>query len=134
MTPERVAHHVVGSMMAITLLIVDDQPNIRRAVRQCLALEPDVRVVGEAGDGAEALTLASNLHPDVVLLDIKMGSIDGFDVAEEVHHSLPGTRVIFLTVHDTAANREHARQVGASGFVAKHEPAEVLLAAILGSP
>ena len=117
--------------MAITLIIVDDQPSIRRAVKECLALEPDVRIVGEAEDGAEGLALARELRPDVVLTDIKMAGIDGFGVAEEVRRSLPGTRVIFLTVYDTPANREHARQAGASAFVAKHEPAEALLAAVL---
>ena len=100
-------------------------------MKECLALEPDVRIVGEAEDGAEGLALARELRPDVVLTDIKMAGIDGFGVAEEVRRSLPGTRVIFLTVYDTPANREHARQAGASAFVAKHEPAEALLAAVL---
>jgi DNA-binding NarL/FixJ family response regulator len=118
--------------VTITLIIVDDQPNIRHAVRECLALEHDVTVVGEAGDGTEALALARDLRPDVVLTDIKMGSIDGFDVAEEVRRTLPDTRVIFLTVHDTEANRARAREAGAAAFVAKHEPAEALFAAILG--
>jgi two-component system, NarL family, response regulator DesR len=120
--------------MAITLIIVDDQPSIRHAVRECLALEPGLLVVGEAEDGTEALAMARDLRPNVVLTDIKMGGIDGFAVAEEVRRLLPGTRVIILTVHDSLANRERARQAGASAFVAKHEPAEALLSTILSTP
>jgi DNA-binding NarL/FixJ family response regulator len=120
--------------MAITLIIVDDQPSIRRAVKECLALEPGVQVVGEAGDGAGGLAVALEMRPNIVLTDIEMGGIDGFGVAEEVRRALPGTRVIILTIHDTRANRERAREAGASAFVSKHEPAEVLLASILGTP
>jgi DNA-binding NarL/FixJ family response regulator len=119
--------------MAITLIIVDDQPNIRHAVKECLALEPDVQVVGEAKDGAEALALARRLRPNVVLTDIKMGGMDGFAVTEELHRALPDTRVIILTIHDTLANRERARQAGAAAFVTKHEPAEALLTHILAA-
>ena len=116
--------------MAITLIIVDDQPSIRHAVKECLALEPDVRVVGEAGDGVEALALARDLRPNVVVTDIKMEGLDGFGVAEEVRRTLPGTKVIFLTIHDTEANRKRALEAGVATFVAKHEPAEALFAAI----
>jgi DNA-binding NarL/FixJ family response regulator len=119
--------------MAITVIIVDDQPCIRRAVRECLALEADVRFVGEAEEGADGLAVARETRPDVVLTDIKMAGIDGFGLAEEVRRSLPGTRVVFLTVYDTPTNREHAHRAGVSAFVAKHEPAEALLAAVLAS-
>jgi two-component system, NarL family, response regulator DesR len=119
--------------MAITLIIVDDQPSIRHAVKECLSLEPGVLVVGEAGDGAEALALARRLRPNIVLTDIKMRGMDGFDVTEEVRRLLPGTRVIILTVHDSLANRRRAHEAGASAFVSKHEPAEALMASILGA-
>ncbi|HET9493956.1 MAG TPA: response regulator transcription factor [Chloroflexia bacterium] len=117
--------------MAITLIIVDDQPSIRHAVKECLSFEHEVTVVGEASDGAEALALARDLRPDVVLTDIKMANMDGFGVAEGVRRALPGTRVVILSVYDTAANRERARKAGAA-FISKHEPAEALLAAIIG--
>jgi DNA-binding NarL/FixJ family response regulator len=118
--------------MITTLIIVDDQPSITHAIRECLAFEPNLQVIGEATDGAAALALVRELHPDIVLTDIKMPDMDGFSVASYLRESDPNVSVVILTVHDNTANRERARDMGVSAFVAKHEPAEALLAALRG--
>ena len=115
--------------MNTTLIIVDDQPSITRAIKEWLAFEPNMQVIGEATGGAAGLALARDLHPDIVLTDIKMPDVDGFYVAAQLQLSDPQIRVVILTVHDNTANRERARAVGAA-FVGKHEPAETLLAAL----
>lgn len=115
--------------MNTTLIIVDDQSSIIRAIKEWLAFEPNLQVIGEAPDGAAALALARDLHPDIVLTDIKMPIVDGFAVATQLRQSDPQIKVVILTVHDNNANRERAQAVGAA-FVGKHEPAEVLLAAL----
>ncbi|HEY0069185.1 MAG TPA: response regulator transcription factor [Chloroflexia bacterium] len=113
----------------MTLIIVDDQPSITRAIKEWLAFEPNLHVIGEAANGASALVLARDLHPDIVITDIKMPDVDGFSVAAQLRQSDPQIRVVILTVHDNKANRERARAVGAA-FVGKHEPAEALLAVL----
>jgi DNA-binding NarL/FixJ family response regulator len=115
--------------MNTTIIIVDDQPSITRAIKQWLAFEPNMHVIGEAADGAAALDLARDLHPDIVLTDIKMPNLDGFSVATQLSQSDPHIRVVILTVHDNTANRERAQALGAA-FVGKHEPAEALLSAL----
>ena len=95
-----------------------------------LALETDVRVVGEAGDGAEALKLVGELDPDVVVLDVWMPGIDGLAATQAITAVAPRCRVVILTLHDDAHTRRRAEQVGASDLVGKQARPEVLLAAI----
>ena len=118
--------------MITTLIIVDDQPSITHAIREWLAFEPNMQVIGEAADGAAALALVRDLHPDIVLTDIKMPHMDGFSMANHLRESDPTVSVVVLTVHDNKANRARAQAAGVSAFVAKHEPAEALLAALRG--
>lgn len=102
----------------IKILLVDDDPNIRRGVRMNLALESDLSIVGEAGDGWEALQLARELQPDVVVMDIRLPSLDGLSAAERLRQSQPQCAVIILTLYDESSNRERAEQVRAA-FIPK---------------
>jgi DNA-binding NarL/FixJ family response regulator len=120
---------------AIRLLIVDDQASIRRGLRMRLELEPDFFVVGEAGNGIEALRLAQDVQPDVVVLDVVMpGGMDGIATAQALHDAGHAPRVVMLSLHDGAGLKAAARRAGASAFVCKHEPTELLLAALRNPP
>lgn len=114
----------------ITLLLVDDVPAVRRGLKMRLTLEPDLEIVGEAGNGAEAITLTSVLHPDVVVMDVEMPGMDGVMATETLRSVEPRSQVITLSLHDDALTRARARSAGALAFVAKHEPVDILLAAI----
>jgi DNA-binding NarL/FixJ family response regulator len=114
----------------IRVLIVDDQPSVLDALRQCFALEPDLQIVGRANDGLGALALAQELHPDIVLTDIKMPNMDGLTATRALHRMEPTIKVIILSIYDDLATRAQAFSAGAVEFVAKHDPAETLIAAI----
>jgi len=114
----------------LRILIVDDQPPVLDALRQCIAFEPDMLVVGKASDGLSAVALARELHPDIVITDIKMPNMDGIEVTRALHEAVPGARVVVLSIYDGIVTRELAREAGAVEFVGKHDPAEMLLAAV----
>lgn len=114
----------------ITLLLVDDVPAVRRGLRMGLALEADLRVVGEAADAAEALRLAAALDPDVVLLDVELPGMDGVAACERLRAAGCRAAAIILTIHEDQATRQRACAAGAAAFIAKYEPLEVLLAAV----
>jgi len=105
----------------IKILLVDDDPNIRRGVRMNLALEPDFTVVGEASDGWEALRLARELQPDAVVMDIRLPFLDGLSATERLRQAQPRCAVIILTLYDEPSNRERAEQVGAAAFITKQK-------------
>ncbi|HEX6288354.1 MAG TPA: response regulator transcription factor [Herpetosiphonaceae bacterium] len=114
----------------IKLLLVDDQPSVRMGLRMRLALEPDVAVVGEAGDGEAAITLARTLHPDVIVMDVKMPHMDGIVTTEALRAAVPYSSVVILSLYDDAITRARAEAAGASAFIQKQGPMDVLLAAI----
>jgi DNA-binding NarL/FixJ family response regulator len=117
-------------MNTISILLVDDEPSIRRGLRMRLELEADLTVVGEAADGAAALTTAQDLAPAVVLMDVEMPRMDGIDATRALREQLPGTAVVMLSMHDDPGTRLRAREAGAAAFVAKHAIDGALLAAI----
>src|SRR6187431_1871534 len=86
----------------ITLVLVDDQPTVRRGLRMRLALEADFRVVGEAEDGISALALIGELRPDVVLMDAQMPHMDGIIATVALRAAFPETAVVILSLHDDA--------------------------------
>lgn len=122
-------------MTSIRVLLVDDQPLFRRGVRMLIDSQPDLTVVGEAGDGGEAVVVADEVLPDVVLMDIRMPRADGIagtagilKSATEAGRTPP--RVIVLTTFDLDDAALRAIRAGASGFLLKDAEPEFLLAAI----
>lgn len=117
-------------MKTITLLLVDDELQVRRGLRMRLELEPDVEVIGEAGDGSTAVQLAAELSPAVVLMDVEMPVQDGISATSEIVSREPAPAVVMLSLHDDAATVRRARAAGAADFVSKHRIDDSLLAAI----
>lgn len=105
--------------MSISILIVDDQPLLRRGFRMILAAEEDLEVRGEAGDGEEAVELTNRLAPDVVLMDIRMPGTDGIAATRRITATNPDVRVLVLTTFDLDEYAFGALRAGASGFLLK---------------
>ena len=122
----------------IRVLIVDDQPAVRRGLHLRLSLEPEVEVIGEAEDGAEAISLARSLQPDVVLMDVRMPGMDGIEAAAALRAVARESAVVILSLDDDAKTRTRAKEAGAVAFVAKRRVEEELLAVVrraaLGRP
>ena len=114
----------------IRLLLVDNQPAVRRGLRMRFAMEPDLEVIGEAGDATEAISLAQTLGPDVVLMDVDMSGIDGILAIAMLRQVAQRSTVVIFTLYDDAAMRARVREAGAAAFVAKHQTEEALLVAI----
>jgi two-component system, NarL family, response regulator DevR len=116
-------------MAQIRILLADDHEVVRMGLRSLLELEPDMRVVGEASDGATAVRDAEALHPDVVIMDVRMGPVDGIDACRDLKSRLPDTGVLMLTSYGTDEAVIAALMAGASGFLLKNAGrAEVLRA------
>jgi DNA-binding NarL/FixJ family response regulator len=114
----------------IQILLVDDDPSIRQGLKMRLGLAPNLRVVGEAGDGKMALKLISALDPDVVVMDVELPDQDGIAFTELLRAQNCRAAIIILSMHDDAATRERARAAGAAKFISKHEGTTALLQAI----
>jgi DNA-binding NarL/FixJ family response regulator len=114
----------------ITLLLVEDELLVRQGLRMWLEREADIRVVGEASDGAEAIALAQALQPDVVLMDISMPTMDGITATAALHAAVPRSAVVLLTLYDDATTRARAYAAGAAAFVGKQDGVRALHAAI----
>jgi len=113
----------------ITVLLADDQALVRAGFRALLNAEPDIEVVAEAGDGLEAVRLAAETRPDVVLMDIRMPGVDGLEATRRIaaDPELAGTRVVILTTFELDEYVFEALRTGASGFLVKDtEPVELL--------
>jgi len=109
----------VSSGSTCTVVVCDDQAGFRQLVAVVLGLEPGIEVIGEAGDGREAITLAERLQPDVLLLDIAMPVMDGLEALPRVREVSPATQVVVLTGVTAASIRERALAAGASAFIEK---------------
>jgi DNA-binding NarL/FixJ family response regulator len=114
----------------ITVLVVDDHPVVRGGLVGWLDAQPDLDVVGEAGDGAEALALVAERAPDVVLMDLRMPRMDGVTAIERLAATHPGVRVLVLTTYDTDADIVRAVEAGASGYLLKDAPLPQLADAV----
>ncbi len=113
-----------------TLLIADDQALVRVGLRKILENEQDMTVVGEAGDGEEAIAGASRLQPDIVLMDIRMPVLDGIEATRRIVRTQPSTRVLILTTFGLDTYVYEALRAGASGFMLKDAPPEEIAAAV----
>src|SRR5262245_41727882 len=105
--------------MAVTVLIVDDNAQFRVLLREIVAEEPDLHVVGEAADGAEAMRLAQELRPDILLLDLNMPQGNGLEVLRWSKVERPESKVIIVTAHTEDAYRQAAEASGADAFLLK---------------
>lgn len=117
-------------MTPIRVLVVDDHPVVRGGVVGWLAAQPDIDVVGEAGDGQEALAMVAALAPDVVLMDLRMPRMDGATAAGRLAADHPGVRVLVLTTYDTDADIVRAVEAGATGYLLKDTPLPQLADAV----
>ena len=116
--------------MSIRVLLVDDQSLLRLGFRMVLEIQPDIEVVGEAGDGAQAVAMTRRLHPDVVLMDVRMPVLDGIQATRQIVASGSAARILVLTTFDLDEYVFAALRAGASGFLLKDVPPADLLAGI----
>jgi two-component system, NarL family, response regulator NreC len=116
--------------MTWTLLLADDHLIVRQGLRALLATETDLRLVGEASEGLEAVRLAERLRPDVLVLDLMMPGLNGLDVARQVARRSPETRMVILSMHAHEAYVLEALLAGASAYVLKESSSDELVKAI----
>lgn len=114
----------------VTVLIVDDSDLFAAALEAVLTGEEGIEVVGSAGDGEEALRLADERRPQIVLMDISMPVLDGFEATERIRAELPDVSVLMLTGSAADADVRRAHEAGAAGYVTKDRIAEELVEAI----
>jgi DNA-binding NarL/FixJ family response regulator len=114
----------------IRVLVVDDHPIVRAGLVGLLGIESDMDVVGEAGDGEEALVRVAALAPDVVLMDLRMPRLDGVGATARITAEFPSSRVLVLTTYDTDADIILAVEAGASGYLLKDTPRLQLVEAV----
>lgn len=118
--------------MAITVIVVDDQAMVREGFGALLGAQPDISVLGSAGDGVEAVAEVSRLRPDVVLMDVRMPRMNGLDAARRILGAGldPHPRILMLTTFDIDEYVYEALSIGAAGFLLKDAPAEELVRAV----
>lgn len=114
----------------IRLLIVDDHPIVRRGMRMCLSQQSRIEIVGEAGDGYEALSKARELNPEVILMDIDMPQMNGLAVTDLLRREMPEIKVLILSMYSNTEYVMRIIQSGARGFVLKEAPPEEVAQAI----
>ena len=128
--PAQLASSSSSVVEPIRVLVVDDQAMVRGAIAALLSLEADLEVVGEAGDGAQALELLREHVADVVLMDVEMPRLDGISACAAVRHRYPHTQVLMLTAFGRPGYVQRALDAGASGFMVKDTPADQLSDAV----
>ena len=118
------------AVSTVRVLVVDDHPVVRGGVVGWLAAQPDIDVVGEAGDGLQALALVAEHEPDVVLMDLRMPRMDGVAATGRITAAHPAVRVLVLTTYDTDADIVRAVEAGATGYLLKDTPLPQLADAV----
>ena len=115
----------------LRVLIADDHRLFAEALEAILAADERIEVVGKASDGGEAVEFARKLEPDVVLMDVSMPVLDGFEATRQIRAETKGVRVLMLTGSDSRADVDRSRKAGASGYVTKDRIASELIASIV---
>jgi len=115
-----------------TILLVDDHPLFRHSIRGVLEAQPDFRIVAEAGDGEEAVRLATELQPDIVLMDIAMPKMDGLEATRLIKKSHPNIAVLVLTIHSDDQHILEVLQAGAAGYLTKSVFGEEVVQSVRG--
>lgn len=116
----------------IKILIADDHPIVRQALRNILEREEDIEVIAEASDGKEAITLAEELNPDVTILDIKMPLVDGLEATRQIKTKCPKVAILILTFYDDNQHILAILEAGASGYLTKNVWGEEVVTAVRG--
>jgi DNA-binding NarL/FixJ family response regulator len=114
----------------VRLLIADDHPLVRQALRGMLEREPDIEIVGEAGNGREAVDLCRALDPNLVLMDVRMPEMDGLEATRAIKHEQPEVGVLMVTMHDNQDYMREAAKAGAAGYVLKDASGHELISAV----
>ncbi len=114
----------------IRIILVDDHPAMRAGIRGALVRAPEIEVVGEASDGETAWKLIEALSPDLILLDCRLGAMDGLDVAKQIQAAGLATRVLAMSAHDDDRYVYGMIQAGASGYLLKHEALKTVVDAV----
>lgn len=116
--------------MAIKILIADDHEIVRQGIRRVLEAKPEWNICGEAANGQEAVRMAQEFTPDVIIMDVTMPVMSGFEAADEISRLPIGSRVLFFTMHDSGSMVGSARRSGAQGYVVKTRAAQDLIQAL----
>lgn len=114
----------------ITVLIAEDHAIVREGLRDLLELSSEFSVVGEAADGRDALKLATQLQPDIVLMDVAMPILNGFEATRQIRISSPNTKILVLSAHSDEEYVEHLLSAGVSGYLIKQSSGQILQHAI----
>src|ERR1700726_4058245 len=116
--------------MAVKILIADDHEIVREGIRRVLEARPKWNICGEAANGQEAVRMAQELAPDIIIMDVTMPVMSGFEAADEISHLPVRSRVLFFTMHDSGSMAGTARRSGAQGYVVKSRAAQDLIQAL----
>jgi DNA-binding NarL/FixJ family response regulator len=114
----------------IRILLVDDHAMVRQDTRELLERQDDLEVIGEAGDGAEAIDLAGQLMPDVILMDVRMPGMSGIEATRRIKVQQPEIAILALSAYDDAQYVAAAKEAGAAGYLLKNARGSELVAAI----
>jgi two-component system, NarL family, response regulator NreC len=117
-------------MSKIRVLLTDDHTLFRQGIRTLLSAEPDMEVTGEASNASEAVALARQSRPDIVLMDIGMAGMSSFEATRLIRKERPDTRVVFLSMYDDEDYLAECVDIGASGYILKESPADQLITAL----
>ena len=116
--------------MIVKILIADDHQMIRKGLKTALSEVPNFEVCGEAANGLEAIAQTKSIKPDVIVLDLNMPVLGGFQAAEQILQESPDAKVLFYTSHQSAYFANEARRIGARGFINKGSSCDSLITAV----
>lgn len=127
-----IAAQVQKQQDKISIIIADDHPLLRQALKSVLEKQPDFKIIAEATDGEEAVKLATELVPDVIVMDISMPKLDGLDATRQIKEKCPNIAVLVLTVYDDSEHVLAILEAGASGYLTKSVFGEEVICAVRG--